>query len=399
MLGLPIFAAIIILMVVPFSPLPIANAAKITVPTDFPTIQSAIDAASDGDTINVLAGTYTEQLTINKDLKIIGAGAKSTIVNAPDVLNNNVLGRPYIVDVNSGVKVSIKGFTIKGPDGTSCPRLIGVSVLEDSTLALDASIIKECVITGLLVGGGPQIGHATVTKTDIINYRSVGIFAFGDSSTLKFSNGKVVADPAPETVGPTGIEVLIGAKGTILNSKISGNICINPECGPDFFTQTQGAGILYFEAAAGSAISNNEISDNDIGIAVGGTSECCKIDHNKLKNNPFFGITIFDGEQTSTHDKISGGDIGVAAIATFVDTTATLVHDKITGATTPTEELECCGFTAEIVTIPPNSFQSSQLKSSSQATEVDPDFIKKKFGLEEDISTTSTSSSAAVSPF
>jgi parallel beta-helix repeat protein len=394
-LGLPVFAAIIILMIIPLSPLPIANAAKITVPTDFPTIQDAIDAATDGDTINVLKGTYIEQVSVDKDLKIVGAGAKTTIIKAPQILSNNTAGHPFIVDINSGAKTNVKGFTINGPDSESCPRLVGVSVLDDSTLNLDSSIIKECVVTGLSV----DPGHATITNTDIINYRSIGIFTFGDSSTLKFSNGKVIADPAPETVGPTGIEVLIGAKGTILNSKISGNICINPECGPDFFTQTQGAGILYFEAAAGSAISNNEISDNDIGIAVGGTSECCKIDHNKLKNNPFFGITIFDGEQTSTHDKISGGDIGVAAIATFVDTTATLVHDKITGATTPTQELECCGSTAEIVTIPPNSFQISQLKSSSQASEVDPDFIKKKFGVEEDTTSSGTSSSAAVSPF
>lgn len=58
MLGLLIFAAIILLMVIPLSPLPMASAAKITVPTDFPTIQGAIDAASQGDTIRVLPGTY-----------------------------------------------------------------------------------------------------------------------------------------------------------------------------------------------------------------------------------------------------------------------------------------------------------------------------------------------------
>jgi hypothetical protein len=52
----------------------------ITVPTDFPTIQAAINASNPGDTIKVLPGTYTEQLTISKNLTIIGSGAKSTIV-------------------------------------------------------------------------------------------------------------------------------------------------------------------------------------------------------------------------------------------------------------------------------------------------------------------------------
>jgi hypothetical protein len=36
----------------------------IIVPIDFPTIQSAIDATNEGDTINVLPGTYTDQITI-----------------------------------------------------------------------------------------------------------------------------------------------------------------------------------------------------------------------------------------------------------------------------------------------------------------------------------------------
>ena len=62
--------------------------ADITIPTDFPTIQAAINASNPGDTIKVLPGIYTEQLTISKNLTIIGSGAKSTIIKTPTVIKH-----------------------------------------------------------------------------------------------------------------------------------------------------------------------------------------------------------------------------------------------------------------------------------------------------------------------
>jgi hypothetical protein len=58
-------------------------------------------------------------------------------------------------------------------------------------------------------------------------------------------------------------------------------------------------------------------------------------------------------------------NVGVAAAAATANTVASLlVHDTIVGTTTPTQELSCCGFTAKIATIPPNSFPIAVSKSS-----------------------------------
>jgi hypothetical protein len=122
----------------------------ISVPTDYPTIQSAIDAASPGDTIKVLPGIYIEQLMISKSLTLVGTGAKSTIIKAPAESDPSVLGIPNIIDVSIGAEVTLKGFTISGFDGTSCgtfplDELNAVRVQEeDATIHFDSSAITDC---------------------------------------------------------------------------------------------------------------------------------------------------------------------------------------------------------------------------------------------------------------
>ncbi len=341
----------------------------ITVPTDFPTIQAAINASNPGDTIKVLPGIYTEQLTINKSLTIIGSGSKSTIIQAPDVLNPSPVipfpGRANIVEIFNEAIATMKGFTIAGPSGNICEGLAGVSIHGDATLEIDSSAIIGCLREGILVGlaefipRGPQIGHAVITKTDITDYRVVGIQTGGENTTLVISKSQVIAADAPEVVGQIGIFGAIGPKVVIVDNKISGNICNNPECGPDFFTQVQGSGIFLFDVNQDSIIAGNKVTNNDLGIALAENSGCCKIENNKLSDNRFFGITIIDGENIISNTKIFGGNVGVAAIAFSANTIATLDNVKIVGATIPVQEFPSGGFTAEVVILP-NSFQNSK---------------------------------------
>jgi parallel beta-helix repeat protein len=59
----------------------LVRAGTITVPDDYATIQGAIDAASDGDTINVRTGIYYEHLIVNKTLTLVGENRDNTIID------------------------------------------------------------------------------------------------------------------------------------------------------------------------------------------------------------------------------------------------------------------------------------------------------------------------------
>ena len=82
----------------------------INVPTDYPTIQEAINAAISGDTIFVHNGTYKEHVVVNKSVSLVGKHRDSTIVDGD--------GTGTVVSIMAS-HVSIRGFTItrsgKGP--------------------------------------------------------------------------------------------------------------------------------------------------------------------------------------------------------------------------------------------------------------------------------------------
>ncbi|MHA1581427.1 MAG: right-handed parallel beta-helix repeat-containing protein [Candidatus Baldrarchaeia archaeon] len=85
------------------------NGGVIFVPDDFNTIEEAVKAASDGDTIVVRDGVYFENIDVLKSVKIISENGPNSTVILADVVNDNVF------DIFSD-NVTIFGFTIKGAD-------------------------------------------------------------------------------------------------------------------------------------------------------------------------------------------------------------------------------------------------------------------------------------------
>jgi pectin methylesterase-like acyl-CoA thioesterase len=99
---------------------PVFAASTLVVPTQYPSIQSAVNAANPGDTVKVRPGTYAEQISIDKNLTLTGAGAGSTIIRAPGTLLPGEIGTNSIVEIFGGASVTMSRLTVSGPGSGTC---------------------------------------------------------------------------------------------------------------------------------------------------------------------------------------------------------------------------------------------------------------------------------------
>jgi parallel beta-helix repeat protein len=76
----------------------------IVVPDDYSTIQSAVDAATPGDTVYVRAGTYYENVQVNEALSLVGENPQDTVIDGGDVQS--------VIRVVAD-DVSVTGFTMR----------------------------------------------------------------------------------------------------------------------------------------------------------------------------------------------------------------------------------------------------------------------------------------------
>ncbi|MCX5192348.1 right-handed parallel beta-helix repeat-containing protein [Streptomyces sp. NBC_00249] len=343
---------------------PASAAAKprdLVVPTAaYPTIQSAVDAASPGDHIAVRPGVYREQVSIAKDVTLTGAGAKKTTIRAPQQLVTGADGLNSIVTLDHAAHVKISGLAVSGPGSGTCDAGAlgaGIRVLGGAHLDLSHARVTHIQDTpmapcfhsanAILIGALPVgTGSAAIRDSEITDYQGSGIVVLNEGSHATLLRNVVTGQKRLST---DGIE-FVGAIGRIEENVVSDNACREPDpgCGTDFFNDVQHAGIL--AGGAGTVIAKNRLSRNQLGIYAFDTAE---IRHNNLIDNEFFGMALQDGTFTATKDTIRGGVGGVAAIASAVDTTARLDHVKITKTSgDPIQTFECCGFTATVTAEP-----------------------------------------------
>ena len=121
------------------------------------TIGHAISLATSGDSIMVAAATYTENLTINKSLKITGSGASTTIID----------GRSFntVVTISStGAIVLLSSLTIRNGENSSGGGInnSGRLTLNNSTVTRNLAPLQCYGFNCLFHGGTASGGVSTI---------------------------------------------------------------------------------------------------------------------------------------------------------------------------------------------------------------------------------------------
>jgi hypothetical protein len=234
-----------------------AGAATVKVcPSDcaFSQIASAVAAANSGDTIQVAAGTYDGGFTINKSVKLVGAGAGSTIIEgggpvitigvafaaseptvtidgvtvtggvtlgnlSPDVARGGGIYIPRAAGPSTGATVTIRNSVIRdnrvAPSGAvdSVASAGGGGISNDGTLTLDHTLV-----TGNLVD--PAAGLTSEADGGGILDRAFGNLTLHDSVVT--DNHAVATAPNGQSADGGGI-LNNGPRLTIDGSLISNN--------------------------------------------------------------------------------------------------------------------------------------------------------------------------------
>jgi hypothetical protein len=243
-------------------------------PGCYATIQDALDAAHDGDTIRVGPGSFAGGITIDKSVDLVGAGAKATVIDGggPVVTIGEFLGSSQLTVTISDLKIT-GGVTTSSPLSTEWTG-------EGNVIALGGGIAIEPA-AGYATGPTVTIANSVITgnraaPTETLPFgppcpggvrcpfawaKGGGIDNWGRLSLVNTTVSDNTAAGVASDADGGGINDWWPGTVTLTNSKVTGNSAIAVVPNGRF---AEGGGIFADPGVqlqiSGSVVSNNTAS-------------------------------------------------------------------------------------------------------------------------------------------
>jgi len=273
-----------------------AMAADLNVPSDSATIQGAINAAIDGDTIYVHDGTYYESVVVDgKDLSLVAIGDVT-------VFPSSCTGHDDAIQVYNA-DVSVEGFIV---DATNCKG-------------------------GIYVRGGWGYGPASLIarNNNVHSYKKNGITvncpeAYGHIEGNTVQGSGQIGVPY---YAQNGIQFGYGGTGEAMRNTVEGNWYTGPDWGATGILVFESGGVVvqdntvkecgtgvaietwgwYLPSANNNKIVKNTIEDSQFGVSVAAyawnySSVHCFADNNKVVNNSIKSVNGDTGIAVGAYD-------------------------------------------------------------------------------------------------
>ena len=178
---------IITICLVLLAPTVCTYGAELLVPSQYPTIQAAINAAGYNDTVVIAPGTYT------------GDGNRDIILNKPITVRSQDGPETCIIDCNGGGSQYHRGFTITigtlaGLTITRGNSFTGGAVTCDGSSSSSAKL-TNCILTGNVSKQGGAVScrnsNLEITNCSLTN-NSSGVATTGSGGAIYCQNGSVL---------------------------------------------------------------------------------------------------------------------------------------------------------------------------------------------------------------
>lgn len=270
----------------------------------FCTIQAAITAANNGDIIQVAAGTYEEQLIIDKTINLQGEDRETTIIEYPPA----PVSDQYLVLVNAD-DVTIREFKLLGHFSAPNRAVYIIHSKKTGLIVEDNEIQGHIGVFGNLING--QI------KNNIIGTNRKGIYIPGGNNVLNLLIEGNTIEPA-EGAGPYAYNCGAIYMDNANYVTIKGNTMQDFSSSTDS-SMTAGRGV---EGSHNSDITifDNTFVNNRDAITMWIVTDI-DIDENTITDSDRYGINMKGQNINIINNEITGsGDSGVN-IAEFTITT------------------------------------------------------------------------------